>query len=1653
MDQINNIRQLIKHEDYKKALILCEELTLKIDSDGSKSFLILSTLASCSIQLKEPPKKAITALEKAILLPESPQSGPPYQKLYKTLCDLYEQNLQWSKHANTLLKLYIIAKEKGNIDRLIILSESIIDSYYKAKEFDIGGNFLVSHLLNLEINNNENHSIKMLILLDQFQLSFINSQEQIALKFSKAQKSSLGVASGKLEKEKEIEALQKIIDCPWLLNDNIYNYIINLLNNINFNKEGNIDSIVNLSTDNIIVILSNLNRYLLNKRKRLCNQNIIVKEPNLEDKWIEINIISIKLTNLFYYCEDFLSYDIFFCLIESWLYCSSSLYSDISICVDKVLEKDCNHLLANAAKLCSFIERGYISSARVLSSKYLSQWLLLNKKTSSNSSPIVNYDELSINNITNSIFLFTTVLSGSFNNFVGFTVNEYLSCTQLAIIKIKAINDQFKIKFRSDIQELLLLGRVLTLSNVSQHSFATNECLISLPHIFHKKKRNTTIASFNFTSSSSIVHKDDIALQVDSDSIISRSMPFQWLVIKVLNCLHHYKLAIEISNKFLSLNPIISSWIIYEKTNSELHQYLSNYMDNIARLGQCLPSNAYLHKNIILNESNMTLLIKSFQSSLKTGDAISSEIEAEVRYRIGIALWLAGGKLRKDKNGCIASLLASAKLDTNNSAVYSYIGHYYHIEQKDTARAIKCYLKALNCNPLDKESGISLSQLYISIGEDTKAVKLWNDIKIITSHAYWNLSLYGHYYLFKCDYENSVNLFQLALEIDETDSYSWHGLGVSYASLLQHTAAQKSFLKALSFSPKDIVIKTSLSDVERRLCLLNDSMIRYDDILINKSDDIIALKGCADCSLSLAYQHYTCGWSNGSYIYIMKGVRCIDMIVEILKNSENNGRHTYQCIWKILGDLCSFVRHLSPVDFNTNTDVSSNKNNQNHIHLSGLGKNINCGGEIYNNLLAVINRSQEAYLNILELINVDINETDIYEEICYDLGSSYYHEVSILMLLNGQGSGIISTISIINRSNLQKKLQKSKEYFLLGLKKNPIHSKCWNGLGLTIHSNDEFKQSCFVRSTQIDSNPSSLANLGVLLFSHDRDDSAKECFSSLQLIESNPLTWVGIGNIYERSSTNNNKANLIFARDSYQAALEIAKPVDALFGSAIVWLKLNKYLISSSHGYELKSIQSTNFTSFELSEIRNEVENKLASYIRRIPIQPMAWLILAWSLESRSSYNDSINSCWYGMDALETISNFYLISLENKQNQVDSNENELIKNRIKRNIISLIVSINRCMYLSFTSINFDSSSKVDLINSIEKDIVGRLLNYKNLSTILGSNWNSFINEFTHCTHSVILSSSVSNLRYALNMMKTKTEIEEFINFINKELLISLSRGRDCDVNHTASIVDMIQSLVKKLSIESSSNNLLFIKKLSDILGNMASLVYNLIKNEENNIECENEEIASNKCFISNSKILTVCCDYNDNIPIKIFLLKLGIEWHSNCSLIWIILAEVCIIEHLYVDIDQYVDTAIDIINKVLTSSTRDDDVDIIDDNSIYINGQMRLSNIEVLNTVSDSTLHQLYNRAVIVKLIYIIHNGSSNDEKKYNYMKTLFLKAIRYDPSNRLLFTLYSILLSSISKSGNEDEISRLNLLTLSDIESFELKHKIPSFIVDLINI
>ena len=123
-------------------------------------------------------------------------------------------------------------------------------------------------------------------------------------------------------------------------------------------------------------------------------------------------------------------------------------------------------------------------------------------------------------------------------------------------------------------------------------------------------------------------------------------------------------------------------------------------------------------------------------------------------------------------------------------------------------------------------------------------------------------------------------------------------------------AAQKALLKANELKPQDLLTLTTLGDVERKLCLLPDSLSRFKcAISISNSSEVVAFLGIASTCLAAAYSRFSLGWTEGAAEMVLSGIEFADSALALLAKM-GNASQKYISVYKVKGDLCSFAVHL-----------------------------------------------------------------------------------------------------------------------------------------------------------------------------------------------------------------------------------------------------------------------------------------------------------------------------------------------------------------------------------------------------------------------------------------------------------------------------------------------------------------------------------------------------------------------------------------------------------------------------------------------------------------------------------------------------------------------------------------------------------------------
>lgn len=668
------------------------------------------------------------------------------------------------------------------------------------------------------------------------------------------------------------------------------------------------------------------------------------------------------------------------------------------------------------------------------------------------------------------------------------------------------------------------------------------------------------------------------------------------------------------------------SWLVSERWMGDVtHQCVLAQQAEIDPCYHSLCPENYLYYGKIDQSLNIVEAIRAHQAILKNVDVDIWVLswESDLRYRLALFLWLSGGKLRWDKNGCLAFLMAALKLNPENGDVYTLVGHYYSCSTiPDKARSKKCYLKAISLQPWNGDAGYSFIELLMSEENGMiVAKKTLEDLSLSSTSILWSSALQGHLYQSLEQNEKAISCFQQYLKLYENNGNCWHALGMCFISLEQYQPALKCFQEAAKLLPQNCDVLISLGESYRKLCMLEESKSSFLTALALSPSNVEALYGMGNLCLLDSYEAVVRAESMEAVMNVEEGIAYARKAISICQNNGEQQREIEACLLGLLSHLLIFSRHLSPFEIIRHSMLENSPS----FDIIAAG---------HEEIIKRLRECQEINQRLLS------ESVDGGASSYYNLGCSFYWEARETMSYVCQGSGFHTMSSYLGTESIKECINKAHQCFLHGLQLDPKHSQCWVGLGLTQDSLQE-EIACWIRSSQLDNNPNGYGNISAkLLLLNPTSEEAMNCLRTWQMLDANPTGWVTLGSLFERkfvpSALNRHVVdrNLLSSYDAYNAALEVAKPVEALLGSAITWCKIhgfaNEYYDAHAHAHNLAPEEQDQWGNnlqyhLHLSYFRHEVENKLLCYCQRKPYSWLAWAMLSWSLECRNNFPKALH--------------------------------------------------------------------------------------------------------------------------------------------------------------------------------------------------------------------------------------------------------------------------------------------------------------------------------------------------------------------------------------------------------------------------------------------
>uniref|UniRef100_A0A6N2K3A7 DUF547 domain-containing protein n=1 Tax=Salix viminalis TaxID=40686 RepID=A0A6N2K3A7_SALVM len=169
-----------------------------------------------------------------------------------------------------------------------------------------------------------------------------------------------------------------------------------------------------------------------------------------------------------------------------------------------------------------------------------------------------------------------------------------------------------------------------------------------------------------------------------------------------------------------------------------------------------------------------------------------------LRFNLAVCLW----EKCECKEKAAEHLVVAVKLNPQNATAFKYLGHYYY--EKEKARALKCYQRAVSLNPDDFQSGDALCDMLDQSGKETLELSLCTEASQKSPRAFWAFRRLGYIHLHYNRCSEAVSTLQHAIRGFPTSPDLWEALGLAYQKLGMFTAATKSYGRAIELEDRRV---------------------------------------------------------------------------------------------------------------------------------------------------------------------------------------------------------------------------------------------------------------------------------------------------------------------------------------------------------------------------------------------------------------------------------------------------------------------------------------------------------------------------------------------------------------------------------------------------------------------------------------------------------------------------------------------------------------------------------------------------------------------------------------------------------------------------------------------------------------------------------
>lgn len=205
----------------------------------------------------------------------------------------------------------------------------------------------------------------------------------------------------------------------------------------------------------------------------------------------------------------------------------------------------------------------------------------------------------------------------------------------------------------------------------------------------------------------------------------------------------------------------------------------------------------------------------------------------------------------------LLQVLTATKLEPYNAECFHWLGRLYLLNN-DMDRARKCFEKCVFLNPQHEQCVILLSEIYRQLSE----WELYAKILQIAAHAIpntpckWAELQLGFLHLELNKFDDAIIAFRAVLRMDAKNFPSWEGLADAYMKRGSYSSALKVYQKICELTDDNVYPRLQVANVQTILKLYKDAIKSFDELLIDHSDYVPALKGAADAHLNYAREFY-----------------------------------------------------------------------------------------------------------------------------------------------------------------------------------------------------------------------------------------------------------------------------------------------------------------------------------------------------------------------------------------------------------------------------------------------------------------------------------------------------------------------------------------------------------------------------------------------------------------------------------------------------------------------------------------------------------------------------------------------------------------------------------------------------------------------------